>query len=137
MISFRQLQIFRATRRTGTLSAAARDLGLTQPAVSLQMKQLQAKLGTPLFRSRGRRLELTGAGEIFDGYAERILRLLDEAQSALSVKSRGMQFVRVAASSTPGVDLLPPLIGKITNHAPETVEHRADGNHARFQHTVL
>jgi DNA-binding transcriptional LysR family regulator len=116
---FRQLEIFRAVVSRGAFSRAARDLGITQPAVSLQMKQLQSKLDVPLFRAAGKRLELTSAGATLDGYAEQILRLLEEAQAAVALRSRRLDLVRVAASSTPGVNLLPPLIARFRRRRPD------------------
>ncbi len=120
MINFRQLEIFRAVGRTGTLSAAARELALTQPAVSLQMKQLQTQLRTPLFRRRGRQLKLTEAGETLNTYAARLLRLREEAESAVSLRSRRMHLVHIATSSTPGVHLLPSIIAQFRRRKPDT-----------------
>lgn len=119
-MTLRQLSTFVATRRRGSLSGAARELAVTQPAVSMQMRDLQRELGVALFRSRGRRLELTEAGEEFLAYAERILSLVEEARAATRVRAEQGGLVRVAASSTPGVSLLPPLIAAFRRRAPRT-----------------
>ena len=108
-MTLRQLEIFLSVVRLGTLSGAAREHGLTQPAVSMQMRSLARELGVELLARRGRRQQPTPAGEALDEYAERILRLVREAETALLARSRGEELVRVAASSTPGV-LLPELI---------------------------
>ena len=120
-MTLRQLEIFRAVQRRGSLSGAARDLGLTQPAVSMQIKGLTREIGTPLLRPRGRRLEPTDAGRTFDAYAERILRLVAEARTAASLQGRGERLVRVAASSTPGANLLPARIGAFRRRNPKTL----------------
>lgn len=109
-MTLRQLQILREVLRTRSLTGAAEELGLTQPAVSMQMKALAAEVGAPLFLPRGRRLEVTPAAETLGGYAERILRLVDEAVLAATLPGRQAAVVRVAASTTPGVNLLPGLI---------------------------
>ena len=96
----------------GSLTGAGRELRLSQPAVSLQMKELGAEVGVELFRIRGNRLELTEAGEELVRYAERIIALVEEAPEAARAKARGGGLVRVAASSTPGVSLLPDLIAR-------------------------
>jgi DNA-binding transcriptional LysR family regulator len=62
----------------GGLAQAAKQLGRTPSAISLQMKRLQDDLGIPLFRKRGRGLALTEAGEVALAYARRILALNDE-----------------------------------------------------------
>ncbi len=109
-MTLRQLQILREVLRRRSLTGAADELGLTQPAVSMQMKALAAEIGAPLFRPEGRRLEGTAAAEILGSYAERILRLVDEAALAATLPGPRAAVVRVAASTTPGVNLLPGLI---------------------------
>ncbi len=105
----------------GSLSGAGRELRLSQPAVSLQMKDLGAEVGVELFRMRGKRLELTGAGEELVRYAERILGLVEEAPEAVRAKARQGGLVRVAASSTPGVSLLPDLIARYRRSKPDVL----------------
>ncbi len=62
-ITFRQLQVFLAVYKTGSYSRAGELLGLTQPAVSSQMRQLEAALEVPVFEYIGRKLFCTAAGE--------------------------------------------------------------------------
>src|SRR5436309_15399570 len=109
-MTLRQLTTLRAVKRMGSLSGAGRDLRLSQPAVSLQMKELGAEVGVGIFRMRGKLLELTEAGLELVWYAERILGLVEEAPEAARAKARRHKLVRVAASSTPGVSILPDLI---------------------------
>jgi LysR family transcriptional regulator, cell division regulator len=105
------------------------------------MKQLGAEVGVELFRRRGKRLELTEAAEELVRYAERIRGLVEEAPEAVRAKARRGGLVRVAASSTPGVSLLPNLIARskpdvlvtLTVTNTEDVEEkirRADGTSA-------
>lgn len=109
----------RAVQRRGTLSAAAAELGITQPAVSMQMKELRAELDTALVRQRGKRLELTEAGEEMAAYAERVLGLVSEARAAVQARARdGGGLVRLCASSTPGIYLLPGLIAGFRRRRP-------------------
>lgn len=61
-ITLRQLQILDAVSRCGSFSQASKDLHLTQPAVSMQIKQLEGALGTPLFEHMGKQIHLTEAG---------------------------------------------------------------------------
>ena len=57
-----RLRTFLAVYRAGTFTRAAQELHLTQPAVSLQVKELEHHVGTPLFEHVGRRIHLTPAG---------------------------------------------------------------------------
>src|SRR5713101_6567142 len=106
-MTLRHLQIFRAVVSGSSLTEAAEQLRVSQPAVSMQMKELQAELGVRLFTSRGKRLDLTPAGRELLTYADRILSLSDEARVAVQARERRGGIIRVAASSTPGVNLLP------------------------------
>ncbi len=91
----RALALFKQVAETGSFTRAARELGLSQPAVSQQVAALEARLGTRLVvraAARGGRAEATGsrgvsltpAGELLLHYARQILRKLDEAQAALA-----------------------------------------------------
>ncbi|GAB3715704.1 LysR family transcriptional regulator [Mariniluteicoccus flavus] len=67
------LETFVAVVHTGSISAAARRLGLSQPTVSQQVKSLERTLDTPLFSREGGRVELTAAGRALQGYADTTL----------------------------------------------------------------
>ena len=62
-LTLRQLQVFRAVCESRSYSRAAEEMALSQPAVSLQMRQLEELLGQPLFDYQGRQLHLTAAAE--------------------------------------------------------------------------
>ena len=61
--TFRQLQLFLALAETGSITAAARACHVTQPTVSMQIKDLADSVGLPLYHQSGKRLQLTEAGE--------------------------------------------------------------------------
>ena len=61
--TFRQLQLFLALAETGSITAAARACHVTQPTVSMQLKDLADSVGLPLYHQLGKRLQLTEAGE--------------------------------------------------------------------------
>lgn len=71
--SLRQLEIFSAVARCGSLTKAAEEVHLTQPAVSMQVKQLEEVLGLPLFEPEGRGIHLTEAGRDFAQHIEEVL----------------------------------------------------------------
>ena len=64
-VSFRQLQVFECVARLGNFTAASRELFITQPTVSMQMKKLEESLNTRLFEQVGRQVHLTYEGRAF------------------------------------------------------------------------
>lgn len=64
-VSFRQLQVFECVARLGNFTAASRELFITQPTVSMQMKKLEESLNTRLFEQVGRQIHLTYEGRAF------------------------------------------------------------------------
>jgi len=80
-ITLRQLSVFDAVSRHLSYSRAADTLHLTQPAVSMQIKQLEASVGIPLFEQLGKKIYLTEAGKEFGRYCSNILQQLAEAEA--------------------------------------------------------
>ncbi len=70
---------------TSSFTQAAEKLYRTQPALSLQMKKLEERVGTPLLERKGRNISVTEAGRVLVDYARRILELNEEALARLSV----------------------------------------------------
>ncbi|TPK73622.1 LysR family transcriptional regulator [Mesorhizobium sp. B2-4-15] len=85
-LDLRLLATFVRAAHSGTLSATAIQVGRTQSAVTMQIQRLEEALGQSLFHRSGSGVRLTGNGERFLAYAERILKIHDEAVSALSDK---------------------------------------------------
>lgn len=78
-LTLRQLKIFEAVARHLSFTKASEELHLTQPAVSMQIKQLEQATGVPLFELVGKRVYLTEAGQELQRYSRSIATLLDEA----------------------------------------------------------
>jgi LysR family transcriptional regulator, pca operon transcriptional activator len=81
-IKLRHVRLFLAVADHGSLTAAARAMGLSQPALSKSLAEVEAMLGAPLFLRQGRRLHLTPAGEGFRRHARDGLAALDAAAAA-------------------------------------------------------
>lgn len=79
-----QLRALRAVVEYGGVSHAAKELDLTQGAVSIQIKRLEELVGEELFTRKGRSMALTPAGEVMLGYADQILTLNDKSFAHLS-----------------------------------------------------
>lgn len=89
-ITFRQLRIFEAVARHLSFTKASEELHLTQPAVSMQIKQLEQLTGVPLFEQVGKRIYLTPAGEDLHRYSRQISTLLAEADQVFA-EMRGLK----------------------------------------------
>jgi DNA-binding transcriptional LysR family regulator len=100
-LTFRQLRIFEAAARHLHFGRAAAELHISQPGVSIQLKQLETDLGLPLFEQMGRRMHLTSAGEELVCHARALLGRLREADEALeSLKGAGAGELHIASTTT-------------------------------------
>ncbi|NEB14806.1 LysR family transcriptional regulator [Streptomyces coelicoflavus] len=100
MIEARHLRVLRAVASTGSFSAAGRELGCTQPAVSQQMKALESSVGTPLLVRTGREMRLTQAGEALVRHAAGIIAGLTAAEEEVAAIA-GLRAGRVRLVSFP------------------------------------
>ncbi|HWL63249.1 MAG TPA: LysR family transcriptional regulator [Steroidobacteraceae bacterium] len=89
MLERSHLAIMRAVERQGSLTAAARDLHLTQSALSHAIGKLERAVGAPLWRREGRSLQLTQAGEHLLEVANRLLPQIEHAEQSLRAFARG------------------------------------------------
>jgi DNA-binding transcriptional LysR family regulator len=117
-LSIQSLRVFLSILEHGSLSAAGRELGMTQPAVSNHLHALEERFGVTLL-VRGRRLQPTPAGECLAGHARLVLDDLAilEADVARHAGPRGR--LVVGASSTPGELLMPRLAVEFSTHYPD------------------
>lgn len=117
--SFRQLSTFHAVARLGSVSSAAEEMHLTQPAVSIQIKILEESAGTPLMQRTGHGIRLTEAGELLAGYASHLLELWREAgEEMATLQGVFAGTLRVGAVTTAEY-LLPPLLVAFVNRNPQ------------------
>ncbi|MFC1751137.1 LysR family transcriptional regulator [Pseudomonadota bacterium] len=101
-VTFRQLKVFEAVARHMGFTRAAEELHLSQPAVSMQVKQLEEHVGLPLFEQVGKKIFLTEAGREMFHYAREIAGQLEEAESvieALKGVQRGRLDIAVASTA--------------------------------------
>lgn len=113
------MRALHAVSATGGVTRAAERLGMTQPAVSRQLRQLERATGVKLVERDGRRIRLTAGGQLLGEYARRIFQLVDEAKVALADAQhlrRGR--LAVAASTTVGVYLLPEALVRFRQRFP-------------------
>jgi len=88
-ITFRQLRVFESAARHLSYTMAASELHLSQPAVSMQIKQLEETLGLSLFEQIGKKMHLTAAGNEIRQYSQSISQLVDEMETVTSALKGG------------------------------------------------
>lgn len=99
-LNFRHLFYFWHVAKKGSLTLAAEQIHTSQSALSTQIKQLESRLGRPLFDRRGRRLELTATGQQIFAYAENIFSVGEQMLGWLEGCDEGTIHVRVGSVST-------------------------------------
>jgi len=114
------LGFFSALAGAGSLSAAARELGITTPAVSKHLAQMEARVGLSLVNRTTRRMSLTPEGEVYLQHARRILGEIDEMGQLLGVsKATPKGLLRVNATLGFGRMHVAPLISRFVRKHPE------------------
>ncbi len=96
-ITFRQLKVFESAARHLSYTRAAEELHLSQPGVSMQIKQLEDTVGLPLFEQIGKKMHLTTAGREVYAYSTSIGHMLDEVEVVLD-ELKGLQSGRLSIS---------------------------------------
>lgn len=118
-ITLRQFQVFEAAARLGGYTRAAETLHLSQPAVSMQIRQLEEQVGMPLFDQIGKKVHLTDAGRALYQHAQNILAQVHEAQLELE-EMRGVRRgqLNITVASTANY-FAPQLLAAFCQRYPE------------------
>jgi len=120
-MNLHHLRIFYTVAQRRSVTAAAADLLLSQPAVSLQLKALERELGLPLFQRGGPKLRLTQAGEVLHRAAVSMLHAKDAAERAITELRDGTRGRLVlGAGTTGGMYVLPRIVQAYKAAWPET-----------------
>lgn len=115
-----ELGFFTTVAVSGSLSAAARDLGISTAAVSKRLGQMEARIGMPLVTRTTRRMSLTPEGEVLLEHARRILGEIDDLEQLLtSAKGRPSGLLRVNATLGFGRMHVAPVIAQYSRMYPE------------------
>ena len=114
-----QLKILQTISEEGSFKKAADKLYISQPAVSLQIQNLERQLNSPIFYRNKRKAYLTETGELLKKYCDKILNLCEEACRAIDeVQTIQSGALIVGASQTTGTYLMPRLIGIFRHKYP-------------------
>jgi len=102
-LTLRQIEVFNAVARLQNYTRAAEELHMSQPAVSMQIRQLEESVGLPLFEKIGKKFNLTHAGKHMYGYGRNMADLLEEADEvfeAIKGVERGALSISVATTAS-------------------------------------
>ncbi|HEX4242567.1 MAG TPA: LysR substrate-binding domain-containing protein [Steroidobacteraceae bacterium] len=136
-VSLRQLRVFEMAATLGSFSKAAETLHLTQPGVSMHIKELEANAGLPLFERIGRKLHVTEAGRELLSRAREVLRTLKDAEDVLAgLKGLKRGRINLAVVSTAKY-FVPRLLAEFGKSYPELdVRLAVDNRDAVIEHLV-
>lgn len=128
-VTFRQLRVFSEVARHQSMARAAEALHLTPPAVSMQIKEIEAQVGLPLFDRHGRQLSLSTAGEYFVVHARRLLADLKDADNAMARFKRLEQGQLTIGIVSTAAYFVPQLLARFREEHPGVeVRLRVVGN---------
>ena len=118
-MNLHHLAIFTTVAATGSLTASARKLHVSQPALSRELKAFEQRLGVTLFERHAKGMRLTQAGEVLNRYAVRLFELERTAEAAMQEIAGALRGrLTLGASNTIGTYVLPPLLATFRRQRP-------------------
>jgi len=116
----RGLEVFLSVAKHLNFTRAGEEVHLSQPSVSVRIRQLERDLGSKLFEQLGKRIALTEAGQLLLPYAIRVMAAMDDALHAIDeLKGLERGSLRIGASTTPGMYLIPRTIAQFKQQYPK------------------
>ncbi|RLB71665.1 MAG: LysR family transcriptional regulator [Deltaproteobacteria bacterium] len=122
-----ELKIFLAVAKKGSISRAAEEIHCVQSNVTARVKQLEERLGVILFHRKSRGVTLTTSGHQLLDYAERIIRLVNEAEAAVSNQNEPNGRLLIGTMETTAAVRLPPLLADYHHSYPQVELHLLTG----------
>src|SRR5215510_6983104 len=100
----RDLKIFLSVTKHLNYTRAGEEVNLSQPSVSVRIRELERELGVKLFEQLGKKVAVTDAGRLLVPYALRVIAAVEDAQQVMS-ELQGLErgSLRIGASTTPGM----------------------------------
>jgi DNA-binding transcriptional LysR family regulator len=119
-MNLHHLSVFFAIAETGSLTASARRLHISQPALSRELKTFESRLGVTLFERHPKGMRLTQAGAVLSQYAQRLFELEAAAETAMrEVAGASRGHLAIGASNTIGTYVLPPVLAAFRRGRPQ------------------
>ena len=111
-MNIRKLEIFYQTAKCLNMSQVAKDMYISQPAISQCISEIESEIDTKLFDRIGKKLYLTHEGKIFYEYTRRILNIYEESIDVLRSSKSNKGHLVIGASTTIGTYIMPHIINK-------------------------
>jgi len=119
-MNIHQVHIFNIAAKTLSITKTAKKMHLSQPSVSIQIKDLEDSLNVRLFERINRKITLTDAGKVFYSYSEKLLNLIDEINVVMNEFSSGdVGKLVLGTSNTIGIYVLPKYLGYFKEMYPK------------------
>ena len=133
----KQLEAFVYVADTGSFSAAARELFLSQPTVSAHIAGLERELNTQLLVRDTRKVQLTERGKVLYGYARKMIAIEKEIEKEFSiVDEKADNEIRIAASTIPAEYVCPSILGAFSKRYPRYTYSLQEGDSADVHELV-
>jgi len=134
----RGLEVFLSVAKHLNFTRAGEEVHLSQPSVSVRIRQLERDLGSKLFEQLGKRIALTEAGQLLLPYALRVMAAMDDALHAIDeLKGLERGSLRIGASTTPGMYLIPRTIAQFKQQYPKIDVHLAVRDTRQIEEGVI
>lgn len=130
-IDLESLAFFKSVVDTGSITLAAKQLHRVQSNVTTRIRNLEERLGVQLFLRQGNRLSLSAEGELLRGYAERLLRLSCEAESAMQLRAP-QGTLRLGTLESTAAARLPPVLSRFHERYPDVLIELVTGSTTRL-----
>jgi DNA-binding transcriptional LysR family regulator len=134
----RDLEVFLSVAKHLSFTRAGQEVHLSQPSVSVRVRQLERDLGVKLFEQLGKKVALTEAGRLLMPHARRVLTAMDDARHAIE-ELQGLErgTIRIGASTTPGMYLVPKVIARFKLRHPNVRIHLGIEDTRRVEEGVI
>jgi len=138
IVDIRGLEVFLSVAKHLNYTRAGEELNLSQPSVSIRIKQLENELGMKLFEQLGKKVALTDAGLLLVSHARRVIAAIEDAKQALE-ELQGLErgSLRIGASTTPGMYLIPQIIARFKERYPKIEVHLGIKDTKRVEEGVI
>ena len=138
MLNFNQLRVFYYAAKNRNFTAAAKDLFITQPAVTAQVKALEGCSNLKLFKKRGRNIYLTDAGQTLYEYAKKIFAYEKEIENAIEeMRELKRGVLRLGTSKTYARYFMPSLMTSFHKAHPQIKIHLDEGSSLDMMNSLL
>ncbi len=138
MINFNQLRAFHEAAKTQNYSAAARNLHVSQPAITAHIRGLEETFGVKLFRKRGRRVVLTETGALLFRHAHEVFELEQRMEKTIQeVRRLERGLLKIGTTKTYARRLMPPLMTRFHERFPKVGMVLDEGSSADMCRSLL